>query len=140
MEAAGALASLAPSPITVLGLIPLLALGITYFRYQQFDPESYITDVNTVSIFISIRKTLNANTSGLWPDIQFHMAPASFSSDNGQIVRKILGLTDEVYDTVYRPIANKDAWTIMPLLLRPNTRGYVRLRSSNPFHYPLKYK
>lgn len=54
MEAAGALASLAPSPITVLGLIPLLALGITYFRYQQFDPESYITDVNTVSIVIII--------------------------------------------------------------------------------------
>lgn len=50
MEAAGALASLAPSPITVLGLIPLLALGITYFRYQQFDPESYITEVNAVSI------------------------------------------------------------------------------------------
>lgn len=49
MEAAGALASLAPSPITVLGLIPLLALGITYFRYQQYDPESYITDINTVS-------------------------------------------------------------------------------------------
>lgn len=49
MEAAGALASLAPSPITVLGLIPLLALGITYFRYQQFDPESYVTDINSVS-------------------------------------------------------------------------------------------
>lgn len=54
MEAAGALASLAPSPITVLGLIPLLALGITYFRYQQFDPESYIADVNTVSILYII--------------------------------------------------------------------------------------
>lgn len=53
MEAAGALASLAPSPITVLGLIPLLALGITYFRYQQFDPESYITDANTVSTLYS---------------------------------------------------------------------------------------
>lgn len=52
MEAAGALASLAPSPITVLGLIPLLALGITYFRYQQFDPESYITDVNAVSMIM----------------------------------------------------------------------------------------
>lgn len=58
MEAAGALASLAPSPITVLGLIPLLALGITYFRYQQFDPESYIADVNTVSMpLITISST-----------------------------------------------------------------------------------
>lgn len=86
---------------------------------------------------IAFVNTKYANSSGLWPDIQFHMAPASFSSDNGQIVRKILGLTDEIYDTVYRPIANKDAWTIMPLLLRPNTRGYVRLKSSNPFHYPI---
>lgn len=55
MEAAGALASLAPSPITVLGLIPLLALGITYFRYQQYDPESYITDINAVSTFITLK-------------------------------------------------------------------------------------
>ncbi|CAH2051931.1 unnamed protein product, partial [Iphiclides podalirius] len=86
---------------------------------------------------IAFVNTKYANSSGLWPDIQFHMAPASFSSDNGQIVRKILGLTDELYDSVYRPIANKDAWTIMPLLLRPNTRGYVKLRSSNPFDYPV---
>ncbi|CAH0713823.1 unnamed protein product, partial [Brenthis ino] len=86
---------------------------------------------------IAFVNTKYANSSGLWPDIQFHMAPASFSSDNGQIVRKILGLTDEIYDTVYKPIANKDAWTIMPLLLRPNTRGYVKLRSSNPFDYPI---
>lgn len=86
---------------------------------------------------IAFVNTKYANSSGLWPDIQFHMAPAGFSSDNGQVVRKILGLTDEIYDSVYKPIANKDAWTIMPLLLRPNTRGYVRLRSSNPFHYPI---
>ncbi|XP_046414122.1 glucose dehydrogenase [FAD, quinone]-like [Neodiprion fabricii] len=78
-----------------------------------------------------------ANESGNWPDIQFHMAPASINSDAGAQVRRIFGLTDTVYDTVYRPIANKDAWTIMPLLLRPRSRGTVRLRSSNPFHKPI---
>lgn len=55
MEAAGALATLgglAPSPLTVLGILPLLALGITYFRYQQYDPESYVTDVGTVSTYL----------------------------------------------------------------------------------------
>lgn len=78
-----------------------------------------------------------ANKSGTWPDIQFHMAPASINSDAGTQVRKIFGLTDKVYDTVYKPIANKDAWTIMPLLLRPRSRGSVRLRSSNPFHKPI---
>lgn len=72
-----------------------------------------------------------------WPDIQFHMAPASINSDAGQKVRNVLGLTEELYDTVYRPIANKDSWTIMPLLLRPRSKGTVRLRSKNPFEYPI---
>lgn len=80
--------------------------------------------------------TKYANLTGTWPDIQFHMAPASIGSDNGVQVRKVLGITDEVYDTVYRPIANRDAWTIMPLLLRPRSRGTIRLRNSNPFQSP----
>ncbi|CAB0043387.1 unnamed protein product [Trichogramma brassicae] len=81
--------------------------------------------------------TIYANESGTYPDIQFHMAPASINSDAGVQVRKVLGITDEIYDTVYRPIANKDAWTIMPLLLRPRSRGSVRLRNSNPFQAPI---
>ncbi|XP_055845318.1 glucose dehydrogenase [FAD, quinone] [Episyrphus balteatus] len=81
--------------------------------------------------------TIYSNRSIDWPDIQFHMAPASVNSDNGARVRKVLGLKDSLYDEVYDPIANKDTWTIMPLLLRPRSRGWVRLRSSNPDHYPL---
>lgn len=72
-----------------------------------------------------------------WPDIQLHMAPASINSDGGKRVRSVLGLTDELYNTVYKPIANQDSWTLIPLLLRPRSRGWVRLRSRNPFHYPI---
>ncbi|KAF6217158.1 hypothetical protein GE061_001512 [Apolygus lucorum] len=81
--------------------------------------------------------TKYANESGEHPDVQFHMAPASINSDNGARVRKILGITDYIYDSMFRPIHNKDTWTIMPLLLRPKSRGWVRLRSSNPFQYPI---
>lgn len=77
------------------------------------------------------------NQSIDWPDIQFHMAPASINSDAGARIRKVLGIKDSLYQAVYAPIANKDAWTIMPLLLRPRSRGWVRLRSRNPFDYPL---
>ncbi|CAH1107823.1 unnamed protein product [Psylliodes chrysocephalus] len=72
-----------------------------------------------------------------WPDIQFHMAPASINSDAGAKVRKVLGITDELYNTVYKPIANKDVYTLMPLLLRPKSRGWVRLRNKSPFSPPL---
>lgn len=78
-----------------------------------------------------------ANISGKYPDIQFHMAPASINSDAGVRVKKILGVTDRVYNHVYRPITNRDAWTIIPLLLRPKSRGRIKLRSKNPLHYPL---
>nr|NVI72511.1 putative glucose dehydrogenase [Cucujiformia] len=72
-----------------------------------------------------------------WPDIQFHMAPASINSDGGAKVRTVLGLTDHLYNTVYKPISNKDSWTLMPLLLRPKSRGWVRLQSKNPLAAPL---
>lgn len=78
-----------------------------------------------------------ANHSIDWPDIQFHMAPASLNSDNGDQVKKVLGLKDSLYNEVYAPIANKDAWTIIPLLLRPRSRGTIRLHSKNPFHNPI---
>lgn len=72
-----------------------------------------------------------------WPDIQFHMAPASINSDAGARVKKVLGIKESIYQSVYHPIANKDSFSIMPLLLRPRSRGWVRLRSKNPFHYPI---
>lgn len=77
------------------------------------------------------------NKSLGWPDIQFHMAPASVNSDGGARVKKVLGLKESLYEAVYKPIANKDSWTIIPLLLRPRSRGWVKLKSSNPFHFPI---
>lgn len=79
--------------------------------------------------------TIYANDTE-YPDIQFHMAPASIASDDGIKVRKILGVQDSIYDRVFRPIAKNDAWTIMPLLLRPRSRGSIRLRSRDPMAYP----
>jgi choline dehydrogenase-like flavoprotein len=70
------------------------------------------------------------------PDIQFHFAPASVNSDNGARVRKVLGLSERTYRKVYQPIANKDSFTIIPLLLRPRSRGVIRLKSANPFKHP----
>lgn len=52
-------------------------------------------------------------------------------------MKKILGLKEHLYQKVYAPIVGKDSWTIIPLLLRPYSRGTVRLKSKNPFDYPL---
>ncbi|KAG8222605.1 hypothetical protein J437_LFUL002598, partial [Ladona fulva] len=83
--------------------------------------------------------TKYANTSIDFPDIEFHFISGSTSSDGGRQIRKAHGITDEMYESVYRPIDNKDAWSVIPVLLRPRSKGEILLRSKNPYDYPLIY-
>ncbi|XP_012274595.2 glucose dehydrogenase [FAD, quinone] [Orussus abietinus] len=71
-----------------------------------------------------------------YPDVQFHFAPSSINSDGGDHIRKILALRDRVYNTMYKPLVNAETWTILPLLLRPKSSGWVKLRSKDPLMYP----
>ncbi|KAK7874213.1 hypothetical protein R5R35_006256 [Gryllus longicercus] len=71
-----------------------------------------------------------------WPDVQFHFAPSSVNSDGGDQIRKITNLRDRIYNTMYKPLIPAETWTILPLLLRPRSTGWVRLKSTNPAHYP----
>lgn len=75
------------------------------------------------------------NTDPDWPDMQFHFAASSVNSD-GDHIKKISGLRDSVYNTVYKPIRHAETWTILPLLLRPKSTGWIKLRSTNPNTYP----
>lgn len=48
------------APVTAIGIIPLLALGINFYRYQNVDPEARPIDaqrVNTENSTISTLKT-----------------------------------------------------------------------------------
>lgn len=83
--------------------------------------------------------TKYANASLDFPDIELHFACGSISSDGGTHIRKAHGLTKQFYDSVFGPIGEKDVWSVLPLLLRPKSRGVIKLRSKNPFEYPLIY-
>lgn len=72
-----------------------------------------------------------------WPDIEFHFGPASDIADDGQTVRFAHGVPDDVWDKYYKPIINRDSWTILPLALRPKSRGYIRLNSADPYDKPI---
>ncbi|XP_055845345.1 glucose dehydrogenase [FAD, quinone] [Episyrphus balteatus] len=83
--------------------------------------------------------TKYANKSLDWPDIEFHFVSGSTNSDGGSQLRKAHGLTDKFYGTVFEKINNFDAWSIIPMLLRPRSTGSIKLRSGNPFDYPYIY-
>lgn len=77
------------------------------------------------------------NRSDDWPDIQFHLLAGGPTSDDGSGIRVVMGLTDEVWNKVFKPNLAYDTFSIYPVLLRPKSRGYIRLRSTNPFHPPI---
>ncbi|KAL0818220.1 hypothetical protein ABMA28_008722 [Loxostege sticticalis] len=79
------------------------------------------------------------NASDDFPDIEFHFISGSTNSDGGEQLRKVHGLTENFYDAVFRPINNMDVWSIIPMLLRPRSKGFIQLRSANPYDYPYIY-
>jgi choline dehydrogenase len=83
--------------------------------------------------------TKYANQSDDWPDIEFMMTASTTSSDGGTQTRKAHCITQEFYDEYFGPITTKDTFGIFPMILRPKSRGYVKLRTNDPMDYPLIY-
>ncbi|XP_014247170.1 glucose dehydrogenase [FAD, quinone] [Cimex lectularius] len=83
--------------------------------------------------------TKYGNKSDDWPDIEFMLTSASTNSDGGSNVKRAHCLTDEFYNEVFGEINNKDVFGVFPMMLRPKSRGRIKLKSSNPLHYPLIY-
>jgi choline dehydrogenase-like flavoprotein len=59
------------------------------------------------------------------------------TTDYGIRLRHIAGVTDQLFDQVFRPYIGFDTMTIYPTLLRPKSRGFVRLKSNDPKDAPL---
>lgn len=94
----------------------------------------------TSSIGLEVVAFLNtkyANKSDDWPDMNFLMTSASIFSD--QQVKLAHGLKPEFYQDMYSELQDKDAFSILPMILRPKSRGFIKLRSSHPLDYPLLF-
>lgn len=107
---------------------------------------------NVVSYFVSGRgpltvlggveglgfiKTKYANFSDDHPDYEIHLLSGSPTSDDGQTFRRVQGLTRELWEKVYKPYLYDDTFSLYPVLLRPKSRGFIKLRSANPYDPPI---
>ena len=65
-------------------------------------------------------------------NIQLHSFPASWSSDYGMGLKELNGFDDESYNNYYKQFERDDTGLLLPTLLRPKSRGFVKLRSVDP--------
>lgn len=42
-----------------------------------------------------------------------------------------------MWNQVYKPYAHVDSFSLDPVMLRPKSRGYIKLRSTNPYEHPI---
>lgn len=70
------------------------------------------------------------------PDVELLFASGSLHSDGGVPLKKALRISDELYNAVYKPIENQDAWSIWPILQNPRSFGRLTLRSKDPLQPP----
>lgn len=64
-----------------------------------------------------------------WPDIELLFEGGSIVSD--PTLYKNFGITDDIYNKVFRPIENAETFMIFPMLMRPKSRGRIMLSSSD---------
>lgn len=106
-------------------------------RYAVTEDGPLTSNVGLEAVgFIS---TKYANQSDDWPDIEFMLTSSSTNSDGGTHVKNAHGLTDEFYNEMFGKINNRDVFGVFPMMLRPKSRGAIKLRSKNPLDYPLMY-
>lgn len=71
------------------------------------------------------------------PDIELVLGASSLAGEVTGVFRSLLGLTEEFSKDVYGDYKALDSFMIVPILLRPKSRGRVTLRSSDPLDPPI---
>ena len=71
-----------------------------------------------------------------YPDVEFMHFGGAICID--PVLKNNFGLRDEIYDEICKSLAKEQgAFMVLPMVLRPKSRGRIRLRSKNPFEYPI---
>ncbi|XP_076652656.1 glucose dehydrogenase [FAD, quinone]-like [Halictus rubicundus] len=81
--------------------------------------------------------TKYANKTDDHPDIQLVLSSMTHASNGFDASKNVFGITDDFYAAMYKNILYKPSYTGLPILLRPRSRGYVKLRSKNVIDHPI---
>lgn len=74
------------------------------------------------------------------PDIEFIFIGGGLHTDKGRAYRKAFRITDDIYNKIWKPLeGTTTVFTVMPMLLHPKSKGYIKLRSKNPYDSPKLY-
>jgi choline dehydrogenase-like flavoprotein len=119
-----------------MGFSPFAGVNpLNYWTYFTSNPYNGPLGDSGIGSGAFVHTDINKDPLGR-PDIQLHTIPTLFFFDFGTIYKKILGISDETTEA-YKDYLGSDGLVILPTLLRPKSRGTIRLASSNPHDHPI---
>ncbi|XP_076681510.1 glucose dehydrogenase [FAD, quinone] [Andrena cerasifolii] len=137
-------------PLTVPGGAECLAFVDTKEDYpERQDTKGYAynqvsSPPNVSSIVVNrnylksfLNSTPDKTRETKIPDIELVLGISALTGDVSGSYRGLLGLSDEFYREVFTGYEGFDAFSIVPILLQPKSRGRVTLKTSNPHHRPI---
>ncbi|XP_043270265.1 glucose dehydrogenase [FAD, quinone]-like [Venturia canescens] len=71
------------------------------------------------------------------PDLELLFIGGTLASDNGLSLHVGYGISEVSYSKVFKPLENRDAFTIWPIVQKPRSHGRVKLKSKDPFAAPI---
>lgn len=86
---------------------------------------------------IAFLDTKNQNSTDDYPDLELLQMGGSVISD--PIFKTNFGIKNEIYDDMFLPLeyGRKEAFMVFPMVLRPKSRGRIKLRSNKAFDNPM---
>lgn len=117
-------------PLTVPGG----AEGVAFVR-----TENATTGKRLQFIDISFIQQFLINNSFIapgYPDIEIVLGSGAVSGDISGTMRNMLGISNEFFNEVYDGIIGDDAFGLVPVIMRPQSRGRIKLKSRSPYQWP----
>ncbi|XP_072759249.1 glucose dehydrogenase [FAD, quinone]-like [Anoplolepis gracilipes] len=72
-----------------------------------------------------------------YPDIELLFSTISLATDTFGVFNDIFAISKEFHKEVYSGYEDFDSFTIIPVLLRPKSRGRITLRNTDPLDSPI---
>lgn len=78
---------------------------------------------------------MNKKSKDGWADMELLFVGGGINSD--PLLRRNFGIADDLYNTVFGPLGLRPTYMVLPMLMRPRSKGRIKLKSNNPRVYPV---
>ncbi|EDW37633.1 GL27095 [Drosophila persimilis] len=101
------------------------------------NPATKLSSIGGVEA-LAFLKTGRSTLPQDWPDIELIMVLGSLASDEGTALKLGANFKDEIYDRMYRQLAQarQDHFTLLVMQFHPQSVGRLWLRDRNPLGWP----